>query len=518
MILKTVNNTSQRKIILYLLILVTVCISVRLYFLPFETPFKTDAIDYFLFAFEISKTQQFPTGILKTNNGWSLFLSPIFSIIGQSDMMNLINAQRITSIVISSLTVIPVYLLCKRFVSSNYAIIGACLFGFSHRLMENSILGLTESIFIFLTTFFLYFSLSKNSKLYVFSFIFLALSSIVRYESLLFLVPISIIFLIKFRKEKNVHLKFSLFILLFILILLPIATIRMDANNMDGLTSHVFGGITNPAKYSSISENKIETSITSENNFITNSFLNTLKFLAFVSIPLFVFFFPTGIYNLVKTKNSNLLYLLILGAFMILPAMYAYGREIQDTRYLYVLFPIFCVISAYGLDVITKFQKSKYVVLILVIIVLSSILLLFYEQPNYVYDNEILYITTDLVKTANGVNDYPGNSYVKIATLEKNWPNSLPLDQDGKTSIFINIIPSGNYNSVEEYILNSKDFGLSHIVLTESNRSLFFDELLINYEEYSYLQKIFDSENYNFQNKIIVLKIDYKIFEEEIKK
>ena len=202
---------------------------------------------------------------------------------------------------------------------------------------------------------------------------------------------------------------------------------------------------------------------------------------------------------------------------MILPAMYAYGREIQDTRYLYILFPIFCVISAYGLDVITKFQKSKYVVLILVIIVLSSILLLFYEQPNYVYDNEILYITTDLVKTANGVNDYPGNSYVKIATLEKNWPNSLPLDQDGKTSIFINIIPSGNYNSVEEYILNSKDFGLSHIVLTESNRSLFFDELLINYEKYSYLQKTFDSENHNFQNKIIVLKIDYKIFEEEIK-
>ena len=225
MILKTVNNTSQRKIILYLLILDTVCISVRLYFLPFETPFKTDAIDYFLFAFEISKTQQFPTGILKTNDGWSLFLSPIFSIIGQSDMMNLINAQRITSIVISSLTVIPVYLLCKRFVSSNYAIIGACLFGFSHRLMENSILGLTESIFIFLTTFFLYFSLSKNSKLYVFSFIFLALSSIVRYESLLFLVPISIIFFIKFRKEKNVHLKFSLFILLFILNLLTIATI-----------------------------------------------------------------------------------------------------------------------------------------------------------------------------------------------------------------------------------------------------------------------------------------------------
>ena len=514
--LKIVNNTSQRKIILYLLILVTVSISVKLYFLPFETPFKTDAIDYFSFAFEISKTQQFPTGILKTNDGWSLFLSPIFSIIGHSDMMNLINAQRITGIIISSLTIIPVYLLCKRFVSSNYSIIGASLFAFSHRLMENSILGLTESLFIFLATFFLYFSLSKNSKIIVFSFIFLALSSIVRYESLLFLIPLSIIFFIKFRKEKFFHLRFSLFILLFILILLPIATIRMDSNNMDGLTSHAFGGITNPAKYSSISENKIETSIKSENNFITNSFLNTLKFLGFVLIPLFIFFFPTGIYNLIKKKNSNLLYLFILGIFMILPAMYAYGREIQDTRYLYVLFPIFCVISVYGLDVIKKFQKPVYIILILVIIILSSVLLLFYEQPNYAYDNEILFITKDLVKTATGVNDYPGNSYVKIATLEKNWPNSLPLDQDGKTSFFINKLSSKNYNSLEEYILAHKTSGLTHLVLTESNRSPFLDELLVDHEKYSYLQKIFDSKNSNFQNKIIVLKIDYEIFEEQI--
>ena len=514
--LKIVNNTSQRKIILYLLILVTVSISVKLYFLPFETPFKTDAIDYFSFAFEISKTQQFPTGILKTNDGWSLFLSPIFSIIGHSDMMNLINAQRITGIIISSLTIIPVYLLCKRFVSSNYSIIGASLFAFSHRLMENSILGLTESLFIFLATFFLYFSLSKNSKIIVFSFIFLALSSIVRYESLLFLIPLSIIFFIKFRKEKFFYLRFSLFILLFILILLPIATIRMDSNNMDGLTSHAFGGITNPAKYSSISENKIETSIKSENNFITNSFLNTLKFLGFVLIPLFIFFFPTGIYNLIKKKNSNLLYLLILGIFMILPAMYAYGREIQDTRYLYVLFPIFCVISVYGLDVIKKFQKPVYIILILVIIILSSVLLLFYEQPNYAYDNEILFITKDLVKTATGVNDYPGNSYVKIATLEKNWPNSLPLDQDWKTSFFINKLSSKNYNSLEEYILAHKTSGLTHLVLTESNRSPFLDELLVDHEKYSYLQKIFDSKNSNFQNKIIVLKIDYEIFEEEI--
>ena len=115
----------KNNFILFLSILVISSISIRLFFLPFETPFKTDAIDYLIFALETSKTNQFPIGILKTNDGWPLFLSPLFSIIETSDIMTFVNVQRITSIVISSLTIIPIYFLCKKFVSSKYAIIGA---------------------------------------------------------------------------------------------------------------------------------------------------------------------------------------------------------------------------------------------------------------------------------------------------------------------------------------------------------------------------------------------------------
>lgn len=428
--------------------------------------------------------------------------------------MTLINTQRITSVIISSITIIPVYYLCRKFVLSKYALIGAALFGFSYKLMENSILGLTESLFIFLVTMVLLFSMSKNTKLYLLSFGFLALSSIVRYESLLFLVPLCIIFILKFRKQNFSYLKLLLFIFIFILILLPISVLRLESNDVDGFTSHVFGGITNPEKYQSVSENK---SSGSENIFIENSFFNTLKFLGIVLIPFFMFFIPFGIYNLTKTKNTNLLHLVIFGIFMILPAMYAYGREIQDTRYLYALFPLFCVFSAYGFDVTKKLQKSKFLVLIILVIVLSSIIFLFYEQPDYVYRSEILEVTKSLVQNENGVNNYPGNSYVKIATLEQNWPNSLPTGHDGRISFFIKKIPSQNYNSLEEYILNSKNSGLTHIVITENNYSTFLDELLINYEKYPYFEKIFDSKNHNFKNKILILKINYSEFEKEIK-
>ena len=514
MITETIKNFSEQKIIASLLILTLISILARLYFLPFEIPFKTDAIDYFSFAFEVSKTHQYPVGIQTTNDGWPLFLSPIFSIIGQSDMMTLINAQRISSVIISSLTIIPIFYLCRKFVLSKYALVGAALFGFSYKLMENSILGLTESLFVFLVTMVLLFSMSKNTKLYMLSFVFLALSSIVRYESLLFLVPLCIIFILKFHKQNLSYLKLPLLIFIFILILLPISVLRLESNDIDGFTSHVFGGITNPAKYESVLEDKPSESKT---NFIENSFSNTLKFLGIILIPFFIFFIPFGIYNLIKTKNINLLHLLIFSVFMILPAMYAYGREIQDTRYLYVLFPIFCVFSAYGFDVTQKLQKPKILVLIISIIIFSSIILLYYEQPDYVYSNEILQVTKELVKNENGVNNYPGNSYVKIATLEQNWPNSLPIGQDGRISFFIKKIPSQNYNSLEEYISNSQNFGLTHIVVTENNRSTFLDELLNNHEKYSYLEKIFDSKNHNFQNKIIILKINYVEFENKIK-
>ena len=170
---------------------------------------------------------------------------------------------------------------------------------------------------------------------------------------------------------------------------------------------------------------------------------------------------------------------------MILPAMYAYGREIQDTRYLFVLFPIFCVLSVYGIDMIKKLQNSKLLILIISIIIFSSIVLLYYEQPNHVYHNEILQVTKNIVQNAKGVNNYSGDSYVKIATLEQNWPDSLPIDQDGKISFFIKKISPKNFDSLEEYILDSKNSGLSHILVTENNQSKFLDELLINYDKYS---------------------------------
>ena len=146
-------------------------------------------------------------------------------------------------------------------------------------------------------------------------------------------------------------------------------------------------------------------------------------------------------------------------------------------------------------------------------IILSSILLLFYDQPDYTYDSEILHATQILLQDANGVNNYPGSSYVKIATLEKIWPNSLPLAENQRIHVLINKIPSQNFDSLEDFISHSKSSQLTHLLITENNHEAFLDDLLIDYEKYSYLEKIYDSKDHNYKNTIIILKIDYSIFE-----
>ena len=118
------NVIYKNNSLFFLSLLIIVSLSIRLYYTPFEIPIKLDGIDYFSFAFEVSKSQKFPIGILQTNDGWPLFLSPIFSMIGHTDFMSLIHAQRITGITISTLTIISVYVLSKKFVNSKYALIG----------------------------------------------------------------------------------------------------------------------------------------------------------------------------------------------------------------------------------------------------------------------------------------------------------------------------------------------------------------------------------------------------------
>ena len=116
--------------LLILLLLIGIGFLIRLYYIPFQVPISLDGIDYFAYTVAINKEGYFPVGYLGLNFGWPTFLSPIFSLWGSNEMLELMNIQRIFSSVISVFTAVPIYFLCKTFFKKNISILGAALFLF----------------------------------------------------------------------------------------------------------------------------------------------------------------------------------------------------------------------------------------------------------------------------------------------------------------------------------------------------------------------------------------------------
>ena len=145
---KELSNKNSIKIIICLIISGLI---IRFYFTPFNLPINLDAIDYFAYAVAMSREGIFPSGYILTNFGWSSFLSIVFSFFKESEMLELMNIQRILNTVISVLAIIPIYLLVKTFFRKEIALLGATLFLFDPRIIQNSILGGTDSLFILFT-------------------------------------------------------------------------------------------------------------------------------------------------------------------------------------------------------------------------------------------------------------------------------------------------------------------------------------------------------------------------------
>ena len=115
------NNilVSEKKIftknnIIPLLVIGIIGILLRLYYIPLDIPFLSDAFLYFSYANDLNVLNQFPNGYNFVNNGWSTLVGFIFNFSPSTGLLELMNIQRVTSVVISTLTIIPVYYLCRR--------------------------------------------------------------------------------------------------------------------------------------------------------------------------------------------------------------------------------------------------------------------------------------------------------------------------------------------------------------------------------------------------------------------
>ena len=131
-----------------------------------------------------------------------------------------------------------------------------------------------------------------------------------------------------------------------------------------------------------------------------------------------------------------------------------------------------------------------------------------YESKiDYDHEKESFEIMKEVSLKVKGVNNLSTESrYLSTIQTINQWPT--PYSE----IIDIQIISYENENSLENFILKSKDKGLTHIIIDDNQqRPDFLKEVFFEERKYKYLEKIYDSKNEGFSYQLKVFEINYEL-------
>ena len=482
--------------------------------------------------------KEFPPGHTIVNNGWPSFLSIIFQLMDSNNFLDYHNMQRFVTVIFSVATVFPVYLLCNIFFKKSYSLIGAILISFEPKLLQHSLLGLPESCYVFLiaTLLCLYFS-NDIKKIYL-SFAVAGLLTLVRYEGLLIIIPISIMFFIRFRNNKKNLKKYFICIGIFILIIFPMAYMRNETmgERHDGVVSHIIAG----PQYYQAAETYHGTTI---GDLLYLGSVNLIKYVGWAQIPSFIIFIPLGIIFFLKKmdyKKSTILFMIVV---MLIAAFYAYSREIQEIKYIYVLFPIFCVLACFAFKIfLEKFQRKNLIFCMIIGgIILSSMIFVEWKAMDNEHYLEAYEILAEIGQKEIKINKEFGKSdgeffffhWVMVETAEK-FPilqKELPPDNIKYAGIMAITQDQANPDAVfhldlynlRDYFQFLEEQKVTHLILDKYSGAQLQHELSLNLldifnheNKYPFLIKEYDSKENGFNYHLKLFKIDYDLYDEWI--
>ena len=535
---------SKKNIILYLGLILTLGLSLRFYYLPYDVPIATDGFYSFVYAAKTVFEGNLPVGYGTTNTGWANFLALFFSLSDTSDPFYLMQIQRSLSVILSSLTIIPAFFIFRKFVNVRWALFGCLLLIIEPRLLMSSLEGINYQLFFLLFVLAIALFLTKTNLTLFLSFGCIACATLVRYEGLLLLIPLSTMYFLKFKDKKSV-VKFLGMIFIVIIILAPISVLRIQATEnlcyetsfgvrcgSDGFTHDILVGqrflshTLNAALGQEVSETAIY--LFNENNEKTDnyavlfvnkiivSFSALLKFIGLALIPYFAFFVLYNIILRIKNKKSIKLdwdkkMIVFTASIMFLPALYAYMRGIEEIRYVLIIIPLVCILSISWTNSISeKISKNLGVIIILMVLVLiSSIIFIEFEKRDSIHDRESFLISQKIVELTNMTNSFHQSGYVKTAVLSSSWPVLPEASQNGKPIHVFQKVSTNDYDDLAEFIIDSRKYDLRYLVVDEDNE--LFAALRINPTVYPYLIKIFDSDEVGYKNHFMIYEIDYKL-------
>jgi hypothetical protein len=350
----------------------------------------------------------------------------------------------------------------------------------------------------------LFFSDKKSSI--IGSFFVLGLSSLVRYESLLLIIPTTIIFLAKYRSNISFRKFYWVGLALFFLTIIPMALWKIQMGIPDGFTSHLLAGADVVINQGSIY------SETTKFNLVLG-IMNLPKFIGISLLPICFIFAPYSIISLIKKENNNFRYLIFLGIFSLIPALYAYGRGFEDVRYAFVMLPILIIASLFLIEkIILKIKKTNVITFgFIILITVSSVIFFNYIQPDYEYEIDSVEVARFVSDLSGKINGYgPEIYYLEVMDLEDKKFPILSSEINFQKKVM-----SLQGETINEIIQDAKDKGLSYLTVTSAgqNDNQILSKVYHEEHNYPYLQKIYDSKDYGLKFNIKIFEINYNEFE-----
>ena len=316
---------------------------------------------------------------------------------------------------------------------------------------------------------------------------------------------------IKFKRKRFVIPKYLPALFIFVLILLPMALYRIETIGDDAMVGRLAKGI--------------EKTSDAGLPFLTTGLENFAKFLVWDMIPIFIFFTPIGIILIFKNLNYRSITVIASLVSLSIPAFYAYSFPALDTRYLFVLYPLFCILSIFTIDkFVKKFSNQNMILMLLIVaIFLGSIFFLEVKLMDVEHEKDSVLIGQYIISSPLVINTYyPESRYLESLEILDNWQEvkNYFYEERIKGVSVRSMIPHqvltlsiDGYSTLEEFLADDENRGLTHLVVDENpNRPDFIRDVFYDDSNYPYLIKEFDSVGHTAKYHVKIYKIDFNKF------
>ena len=196
-------------------------------------------------------------------------------------------------------------------------------------------------------------------------------------------------------------------------------------------------------------------------------------------------------------------------------------NNFPEIKYLFFLFPFFCIFSGFSLKLfLEKIHAKNFLLIIIVVAIVSSSVIFMDYKYDFRHQDESSMIAKYIVDNTRVINGYyPEAKYIEAMDLPKDWSELknfyANVDRD-KTSTRsklphkILIIDPNEYDSMEELIFSSKDKKLTHLILDGKEKNPdFLNQVYFNEGALPYLEKVYDSSELGYNYHVKIFKIDF---------